>query len=227
MKDEEILEKVVNSSEIKNDEIVLEVGSGEGDLSKKILEKNPRELICVEIDSRFKIYDDRISFIQGNILEEIEDITFDNFVANIPYHISEPLLIKLILRRTKKINMVCGKKFADALFGDSIIGLITRFSYDIVLVETISPEKFIPPPKVNSALVTLRYKKESDIFLTFYEHQKQKVKNYILTISEGKKTKNEVKLLSETIADLLDKNLYTLNLEEYKQLYNFINNNLL
>lgn len=227
MVDNDLLDLIIEKSEIKTNEVVLEVGSGEGVLSKKILEQDPVELICVELDSRFKLSDDRITFIQGNILEEIQILFFDNLVANIPYHISEPLMIKLIQKRIKKITFVCGKKFSDILLGDSILGLIARSYYYISLEKEILPNSFNPPPKTNSALMTLRAKDSSEIFLTFYEHQKQKVKNYLLTISEGIKTKRELRVLFDSLKEILDMPLYMLNFEEYKTLYTFINKNLI
>lgn len=222
-----LLDEVIKSAEINQDEIVLEVGSGQGALSEKILEKNPTKLICVEIDERLKLEHEKITFIQGNILEKINDIKFDNFVANIPYHISEPLMIKLMLLGTRKITMVCGKKFADALLGETIIGLVSQSKYEIKIVQEISPGMFNPPPKVDSALVTMRLKTDNNLFLSFYEHQKQKVKNYLITISEGKKTKKEIKELITEIEDINDLSLYTLNYNQYKQVYTFINKHLL
>lgn len=227
MKDDLLLDLVIKSADIKTNETILEVGSGEGALSKKILEKNPIELICVEIDERYKLRDEKISFIQGNILNEIGILFFDNFVANIPYHISEPLMIKLLQKRVKKATIVCGKKFAYLMLGESILGLISRTYYDINLIEEISPTAFNPPPKVDSALITLRAKNTTEIFLTFYEHQKSRVKNYLIKLAEGKITKKELKSLLSEVADIADLSLYMLTYDEYQQLYTFINKYLL
>src|SRR3989344_9052825 len=104
LEDKHMLSKIIISSRLKKNETVLEIGPGNGVLTKKILEK-AGNVIAVEIDEKFKKDLSKLDGLElhfGNILQIIDSLKFDKVVANIPYSISEPLFKKLFKIKLKK-----------------------------------------------------------------------------------------------------------------------------
>ena len=231
MVDEELLSRIVKSAYIDETDVILEIGSGSGNLTKYLIAAQPKQIICVEKDERFSISDPRVQMIHGSILEHIKNISCTTVVANIPYHISEPLLIGLIKKHIPKMVLVTGKTFADHITGKTILGTVLAHIYTIEVLEYIAPAAFDPPPKVDSALLRLRIKnnKEEDLFLEFfYTYQTSKLKNVFERIYEGKYTKKTIKeKVSALDTALLEKPLYTLSTPEFLQIHNFIKQQLL
>ncbi len=226
MIDKPLIKRIVDAAEIQTDTVILEIGSGKGALTKYLLNEKPKKLICVEKDESLVV--EGVEVIHVDILDIIKDISFDIIVANLPYQISEPLFQQISILRPKKLVLVVGKKFAEQLLGETIVGLVIRAIYTVEKLEEIPPDSFNPKPKVDSALVRLKLKETiSNGLEGFFEHSQQKVKNYILMITEGKFTKRGIRekmlVLSE---DLLDKRLYTLSTKEFLILANFISDNL-
>lgn len=226
MSDQALLKRIVQAGEVSSEDTILEIGSGKGALTKAILTQAPQQLICIEIDKRLPSPDDKVNYLQGDAKDIISTLHFDKVIANLPYHETEPQLITLLKKKPRRMTIVVGETFANKLFADTIIGIIARSMYDIELIEHIPPEAFTPPPKVNSSLLVLQKKPETrlaKLLLAFYYHQRQKVKNYLLTIAKGVTTKKEVKQAwKELPKDLLEEQLYTLSTPSFKRIYTFI-----
>ena len=225
MIDKKLLTKIVKEAKISPRDVVLEIGSGKGALTEKILGK-AKKIICVEQDTRLTSPFDNVEFYNENILDIIDELKFDVVVANIPYHISEPLMLKLIPIKPKKMTLVVGNTFAKKISGRSIIGYVLQESYDINIISQIDPISFNPQPKVMSALVVLELKKSFGLMHNFYKHQTRKVKNYFLKLTEAKLTKKEAKkIIEKEKFTFEDKKLYELSTEEFFKLYYFLKNN--
>ncbi|XP_027343114.1 ribosomal RNA small subunit methyltransferase-like [Abrus precatorius] len=99
-----LVDAIVQKSGIKSTDIILEIGPGTGNLTKKLLEAG-KKVIAVEIDPRMVLelqrrfqgtpHSNRLTVIQGDVLKT-ELPYFDICVANIPYQISSPLTFKLL-----------------------------------------------------------------------------------------------------------------------------------
>ncbi|KAL5095783.1 hypothetical protein RYX36_000110, partial [Vicia faba] len=98
-----LVDSIVHKSGIKTTDVVLEIGPGTGNLTKKLLDAG-KKVIAVEIDSRMVLElhkrfqgvpSSRHTVIQGDVLKN-ELPYFDICVANIPYQISSPLTFKLL-----------------------------------------------------------------------------------------------------------------------------------
>lgn len=228
MIDEELLSRIVQKADIKPNEVVLEIGSGKGALTKHILKNNFKKLICVEKDQSLTPSLSNLELIHADILDVINDLFFDVVVSNLPYHISEPVFHHLLKRRPKRIIVVVGKQFADKLLKDTIMGRVVRETYDVELIEEIAPEAFDPPPAVDSAFLSLNLKKDiNNKYSRFFEHSKSKVKNYILKITEGEMTKKEAREKFIYLSNsLLEKHLYALSNGDFKELSKFIDDYL-
>ncbi|KAL5058672.1 hypothetical protein RYX36_030276 [Vicia faba] len=98
-----LVDSIVQKSGIKTTDVVLEIGPGTGNLTKKLLDAG-KKVIAVEIDSRMVLElhkrfqgvpSSRLTVIQGDVLKT-ELPYFDICVGNIPYQISSPLTFKLL-----------------------------------------------------------------------------------------------------------------------------------
>ncbi|KAI9075844.1 hypothetical protein K1719_042211 [Acacia pycnantha] len=99
-----LVDSIVQKSGIKSTDVILEIGPGTGNLTKKLLEAG-KMVIAVEIDPRMVLelqrrfqgtpHSSRLKVIQGDVLKT-ELPYFDICVANIPYQISSPLTFKLL-----------------------------------------------------------------------------------------------------------------------------------
>ncbi|MCF7798653.1 hypothetical protein K9M74_02010 [Candidatus Woesearchaeota archaeon] len=223
MVDENLLKEIAVAAHITLTDDVVEIGSGHGALTRYLYAANPRTLVCIEKDKRFTL-PVPVRLITGDVLEVIDQLSFNKVVANIPYHISEPLFIKLLLHKPHQIILVVGKTFAQKLLGKTILGLVAQSQYTIEHIKDIPPTVFSPAPKTTSALIVATVKQTSltPFLSSFYTHQRQKVKNYILTVTKDLITKREIRNRMTDLNLLLDKQLYTLSTSEFMQLYTFL-----
>lgn len=208
MTDEALLKRIVDIADIAAGEKVLEIGSGGGALSKILLGKTT-QLLRVEVDERYE------ADIHANILDVIDELDFESVVSNLPYHILEPLFMKLSILRPKKILVVVGERFARHLVEETILGSVFKDIYDVLVLENISPESFDPPPRVRSVLLKCTLKGRFGILSNFYAYPKSKVKNYIKTKTAKKDAKEFINKLP---LPLTEKRLYELSLQDFLQL---------
>ncbi len=212
MIDKDLLQKIVEVANIQPKDTILEIGPGEGALTRLLREKS-EYITTIEIDERFE------ADLHGNALELIEAVEFNALISNLPYHISEPLFVKCTFLQPKKIIVVVGAAFAKKLQEETIIGKVFRSAYDVSLIQLISAESFDPPPAVESALISCTLKSKHSSLLDFYAYPKSKVKNYLKTKTTKKAAQEFINKLS---LPLQEKRLYELNTEEFLTLAKII-----
>ena len=110
--DDQVLEDIVNGAEIQKNDLVIEIGPGLGSLTKYLLEK-AKKVICIELDKKMvKIIKDRfiaysnLEIINEDILKiDLKKLIQDSqtqsvkVVANLPYYITTPIIMKLIEKK--------------------------------------------------------------------------------------------------------------------------------
>jgi len=184
----EVVENIVNSSEIKKEDMVIEVGPGLGTLTKYLLEK-ARKVLCIELDTKMiKILNDRFSgydnfevinadVLKVNLNEIIEESkkneTIKNVkvVANLPYYITTPIIMKLLEDKLdiESITVMIQKEVADRLIeipGGKNTGAITHTVYYYCESEKIMEvpnSSFIPEPEVTSEVIKMNLRKEPGV----------------------------------------------------------------
>ena len=171
--DNNILGKIIKLAEINNSN-VLEIGPGTGNLTKKILEQRPKNLILVEKDrllsnnlnikiNKFK----NLSIFNEDVLKfDLEKQIKKNsiIVGNLPYNISSQILIKLIkfkkwLPKYKKLILMFQKEVADKILarfntpGYGRLSVIVAARLKITSHFNVSPNSFYPVPKVQSTVL--------------------------------------------------------------------------
>ena len=183
LKNKEVLKKISSLVEVSEKDLILEIGPGMGALTEFLTQKNSF-LLCYEIDERMKtflnkyetnrtkvIYDD---FMKRDILKDLSVYPCENLfvVANIPYYITSPILLKLIHFPVafQKIVLLVQKEFAErlaALPGQKEYNALTLFVdyyYDVKINCIVPNIDFMPAPKVDSAVIELNLKERKEIF---------------------------------------------------------------
>lgn len=171
-----VLDSIVRRAELKPGDTVLEIGPGTGNLTLKLLEVS-RKVVAVEIDGRMvdalrkRVADrgseDRLTVIQKDALKT-EFPPFGIVVANIPYQISSPLIIKLVYGKIqfRSATLLLQKEFARRLLanpGDSEynrLAVNVKLVADVEFAMDVSKRDFLPVPKVDSSVVIIRPKTE-------------------------------------------------------------------
>ena len=171
--DDNILNKIVKLAEIGNGDIV-EIGPGTGNLTKKIIELKPKNLILVEKDqmlannlkNKLGKYDGCKIFNEDILKFDLEKNIKKNsiIIGNLPYNISSQILVKLIkfrkwLPKYKKLILMFQKEVADkilARFNSTNYGRLSVLSASRLKITksfNVSPNSFYPVPKVNSTVL--------------------------------------------------------------------------
>lgn len=98
---------MVEKASLRPTDVVLEVGSGTGNMTMKILEKAKKVIAC-EVDPRMvaelqkriqgTVHQTKLKIVIGDVLKT-ELPFFDICLANVPYQISSPLVFKLLLHK--------------------------------------------------------------------------------------------------------------------------------
>jgi len=211
--DRNIIDKIVHTVSINNNEI-LEVGPGTGNLTKEILKNNPSKMYLVEkdtflaeslneiIDERVKIYNEDILKFNENSLSKNKIIVF----GNLPYNISTEILSSWIINLKKDywfsdLILMFQKEVADriiAKFNTSTYGrlsILANWRLNISKIFDISPESFSPRPKIQSTLIHFTPKKKfaeikdpvnlEKITRIFFSHRRKMLKKPFNQIFNG------------------------------------------
>jgi 16S rRNA (adenine1518-N6/adenine1519-N6)-dimethyltransferase len=246
--DENILEKIANVTEIK-DQVVLEVGPGTGNLTSYILQKKPKKFFVIEKDENliFKLnekFSDNIDIINNDILKVNEKkLANDKIVVfgNLPYNISTEILCKWILNLDKEyfwfdcLVLMFQKEVADRIiskFNSSLYGrlsILANWKLKIEKICDIKPTSFSPKPKIDSSLLFFTPKKKFPIFKesvslekitrVFFNHRRKMIRKPYNQIFDGnKEIIDKFKLDLNLRPQNLDFEMYYFLTKEYEKL---------
>jgi 16S rRNA (adenine1518-N6/adenine1519-N6)-dimethyltransferase len=257
---DEAVDDIVSSSKICSDDLVIEIGPGLGTLTKELLEKAAK-VIAIELDTRMiKILNDRFSLynnfeiINEDVLKvDLEKLISDQknnlpqiknvkIVANLPYYITTPIIMKLLEDRLSidTITVMIQKEVADRIVsvpGSKLSGAITytvNYYAEPESIRLVGRECFIPQPNVDSEVIKLNVRKEpvikvknQDLFFniikcSFMQRRKTLINalvngNIIENKETAKKILNELKLNENIRGEVL-------SIEEFGRLSDYIEN---
>ena len=175
LQDENIIDKIVKSSNIDKNTLLIEIGPGAGALSKKTIPLSGYAILY-EIDTRLKeILNDVLNkysnyeiifndVLKQDIKSDISRFDYEKIyvVANLPYYITTPIITKLIDEiHPDKIVIMIQDEVADRLsanVGSREYGMITVLldaKYNIKKLFKVSRNCFKPVPNVDSAVISL------------------------------------------------------------------------
>ncbi len=170
--DKNIINKIVNTGNIKNSDVILEVGPGTGNLTELILKKNPKKIFVIEKDKNLsnflkKKFKDKITVINDDILKVSENLIFNDeliIFGNLPYNISTQILSKWIVNNSKKkwyksLILMFQKEVADRILAKTDsknygrLSIISNWKLKIEKITNVSSSCFYPKPRVESTLL--------------------------------------------------------------------------
>lgn len=178
------ISKIIEGSNVNKNDLVIEIGPGLGTLTKFLLEK-ANKVICIELDKkmiqiledRFKLYNN-FELLHNDILKvdlksiikkekENQNIKQVKIVANLPYYITTPIIMKLLEEKLDldSITVMVQKEVADRLIeipGNKNTGAITYSVYYYATSKSIlevPKNSFLPEPEVISEVINLKIRK--------------------------------------------------------------------
>ena len=179
LNNEKILNLIIKNGDINNEDIILEIGPGTGNLTEKIIQKKPAKFIVVEKDKNLsdklsEKFDKNLLVINEDILNCYNKFKFDKPIkvfGNLPYNISTKILttfmkIDNLQRYFSKFLFIFQKEVADRIIADSNtkkygrLSILSSWKMNRYKLFDISPNSFYPAPKVWSSLILLDPKKK-------------------------------------------------------------------
>lgn len=218
------IEKIANTVPAENrSERAFEIGAGLGALSHA-LSKRYKSLSCVEFDSglfRF-LYENAAAnsaIIHSDVLKTSIETGSDVY-GNIPYNISSQILQWLLIENNGKWNFavfLVQKDFAQRICASpgessySPISLLAAFASDIKIEFSVGKNVFLPKPKIDSAVISIKPTERFDIDAfpsyrrlvrsAFHNRRKTAVNNFIKSPYLSLSKNDALKLLSAIGAD--------------------------
>ena len=226
LNDKNILEKIFNSVSPSQNDLIIEIGPGSGNLTKW-LKKYNCNIICYEVDDSLKekldllvdnktkvIYND---FLDSDLESDIMNIKYKDLyvIANIPYYITTPIIEKITFSKIKPKEMVLmmQKEVGERLTAKpntkdyGYITVLLNYFYNIKTLFIVNRNSFYPVPKVDSIVVKFSSKSLPNIDI-------EKFNNFIKNAFQFKRKnlKNNLKKYDlKQIDQILQKHGYSLN----------------
>ena len=192
--DDNILKNIVKSAELKKDTNVIEIGPGLGFLTN-YLQQATTNVLCYEIDEQMVEHLNELNynisiinddFLKRNLNKDFKNI-FDNsnnitLVANLPYYITTPILLKVLEETTRIDKMIvmiqtevakrqCSKPSTKDY---NALSVLIQYFTNPRIIFNVSPKSIFPEPNVESSVVMIEKKEEPllevenlDFFLKF------------------------------------------------------------
>jgi 16S rRNA (adenine1518-N6/adenine1519-N6)-dimethyltransferase len=179
LKDENTAWKIVEAMDYGSLKSVIEIGPGTGVLTKHLIQKEGFVFRAMDVDQ------ESIDFLKKNYpanAENFELTDFLNFnplntekplgiIGNFPYNISSQIFFKVWENRDQVTEVVCmiQKEVAERIVAKEgnktygILSVLLQAFYDIELLFEVPPHVFIPPPKVQSAVISLKRNNKTEL----------------------------------------------------------------
>lgn len=246
---EEILDKIIEVSNINEESEILEIGPGQGALTALLVER-VKKLTCIEIDKDLenglrKKFDkkENYSLVMGDVLE----VDFKKYlnagtkvVANIPYYITSPIINKIIENKDlideayimvqKEVGeRICAKSGKER----SVLTLAVEYYGEANYLFTIPREFFNPIPNVDSAFISIKFYKDKryedkiseDLFFKYIKAAfSNKRKNIVNNFSTLGYSKNEIKELLQELEVSENERAENISIEKFIEIINIFEN---
>lgn len=174
--DENIIQKIISLSDIKEDTLVIEIGCGAGALTKEI-KKRTNLFLGYEIDKSLEqvlnkldnniIYDD---FLKRDIKNDISTYNYKQIyiISNLPYYITTPIIEKIIEEDIviNKLIIMIQKEAKDRFMAKpnskeySALSVFLNYYFDISNILNVNRNSFIPKPNVDSVVLKFEIKEK-------------------------------------------------------------------
>ena len=186
--DDCVIEKIIESSNIEKEDLIIEIGPGLGVLTERLLKKS-NNVVVIELDKKMiEILQNRfclnrnLEIINNDFLKVVFEKLIKNkkeqtninkvkIVANLPYYISTPIIMKLLENRLEisEIIVMVQKEVAQRLGAETGTREAGAITYAVEYYAQATPiidvpkESFIPSPKVESQVIKLEVRQNPKI----------------------------------------------------------------
>ncbi|WMT41050.1 16S rRNA (adenine(1518)-N(6)/adenine(1519)-N(6))-dimethyltransferase RsmA [Paenibacillus sp. D2_2] len=254
--DQNILGKIVAAAGLDKTKGALEIGPGIGALTEKLAEEAGK-VTAVEIDQRLlpilgEVLEpfSHVQVVHGDVLkldlkelfaQQFSDVDGVSVVANLPYYVTTPILMKLLEEKLPLENIVVmiqkevAERMAAAPGGKEYgsLSIAVQYYSEPELVCTVPHSVFIPQPNVESAVIRLKVRKQPPVQVEdeafFFEVVQASFAQRRKTISNNLKSRFFPKEGRERLEALLEeagitpsRRAETLDLHEFAKLSNVL-----
>lgn len=260
-----VIDEIIRGSNIDKQDLIIEIGPGLGVLTNRLLQES-NNVVAVELDKRMvNILKDRfaqnindqaeskLEIINEDILKinlnqliaekrKKQEIKQVKIVANLPYYISTPIIMKLLENRLDidEIIVMVQKEVAERLIaktGTRLAGAITyavEYYSEATSLIKVPKESFVPSPKVESEVIKLKVRKNEKIHVENEKllfniisksfMQRRKTLSNALLNNNIMKNKDDVKKMWTELG--IDENVRgeSLTLEQFGKITDYIEN---
>lgn len=245
---EQIIDDIVKVANVNEDDLIIEIGPGLGSLTSKLAD-NAKKVVAIELDQnmieilkeRFSLYKN-VEIIHGDIMKvDLKEIIGEEknvkIVANLPYYITTPIVMKLLEEnlKMKSITVMVQKEVGErfcAIPGGKEYGAITvsiNYYSDPKIVLDVPKDNFNPIPEVDSCVVQLKLKKnhielkDKKLFFRLIKIAfSQRRKNIGNSLTGIGMIKQEVKEMLEVLSLDINLRAENLSINQYAQIANYI-----
>ena len=175
--DKNLLNAIIEDSEITENDEVLEIGPGAGTLTKVIASK-AKKVVSYEIDTNLMpVLEENLADVRNSKiifqdalktnLEEIESNFAGDYkiVANLPYYITTPLIFKFVgkTNKVKSMSIMVQKEVGERLVAKNTdkefgsISVILDFYANVKILRQVPRRMFVPAPNVDSCVVGIEF----------------------------------------------------------------------
>lgn len=252
-----VIEEIIESADIQKEDLVIEIGPGLGVLTERLLKKS-NNVVVIELDKKMvNILQERfflnknLEIINDDVLKvdlaklikdkkEQTKIGKVKIVANLPYYISTPIIMKLLENRLEisQIVVMVQKEVAERVGaepGTREAGAITyavQYYAQTSKIIDVPKESFIPSPKVESQVIKLEVRnkpkieiKDENLLFTIIQKsfmQRRKTLSNALINNKILENKEEVEKMLKTLEIPTDIRGEKLTLEEFGKIANYV-----
>lgn len=239
LRDEAVLQKIIDASELNSEDFVIEIGPGEGVLTEQ-LAKCAKKVLAIELDNNLipilekKFVDQKnIEFVHGDILNiNLSELIKNNvetprrgvsamgtykLIANIPYYITSPI-IRLFLEQEyqpQEMILMVQKEVAERICAKtgkmSILAVSVQYYADPKLLFYVDKKSFFPVPEVDSAVIKITTHKSQNT--NKLQTTKEQTKHFFKVVKAGFSAKRKTLLNNLTNGLQLDKKIVEKKLE--------------
>lgn len=251
--DDTVLIDIVEGAEIGPEDYVIEIGPGVGTLTKELL-KRAKHVYSIELDNNLipileeelKEFDNFTLIHKDAMKADLKEIIGDKesvkLVANLPYYVTTPIITKVLNEdyNFKSLTVMIQKEVAERMNADpnckeyGSLTTLVKYYCDTKILRKVSPNCFIPRPKVESIVIRLDKLekprvdvKDKKLFFRIirssFNMRRKTLRNALKVLGLDKKIMEECFLESEIDPQRRGE---TLSLQEFCTLSNCIYNRL-
>ena len=225
--DKNIINKIINVVDINENNTVIEIGAGYGNLTKYIIDRKPKKIFAIEKDKKLSLFlkkkfklSKNLKVINEDILNIIQKNSLGKNIivfGNLPYNISTKILASLVMLNKWPpwydiLILMFQKEVADRIIAKTRtkefgrLAVLSNWRLDIKKHFDISKNCFFPKPKINSTLLSFKPKKINTFNLKNPKNL-EKVTRILFSNRRKMINKNFKKLFKEKISKIKNLNL--------------------